>query len=182
MTFVGYSIAGIFTQNTSTLGFQQMFDVTITALMGAQTAIDITGLNLETEYLYLFKLDIISGAGGIGSLSMFANADYVAANYQNQYFEASGAGVFAGRQATGEILFFTGVGDLASTEIWISKLAGQNPIAFVNSSNIYAGPAIVRYDYAWTHLDTTNVTVLRIASAVAAGLAVGTRLRGWKSI
>jgi len=157
------------------LSFSNLVRVEQIAVTGsAVTSVNFTGLNSDTDGIYLLIYKWIRAAGGASDLSCYANADTTATNYYFQYLSASHNVVSAAR---GNVSVMGG--SLTTKDslgyAWISAVDGQFQVI---SQGVYdqAATVIMRhYMMSKTSLLSTPAYIdeLTFTGGVASSIEVG---------
>jgi len=129
---------------------------------GSSGTITVTGLDLDTDKLYIVKFALKNAASG-GTIHLECNADTTDTNYvtQNQYDVSTTIG--SQTQNSGLIGEFNAAGNYNSGYIIIHNDAESKPVAQVFMLSSVSGIGAVRsWRTSWRHNDTTNLTSLQI--------------------
>lgn len=148
------------------MGFNLSSEVETIVLTGAATSIDFTGLDLETDQVYMF-IAMLKAAASTGAMSLYVNGDATAGNYDRQFILSDGANTTSAHQDNATIAdWANSTGALIVG--FVSKVAGR-PTSILAHELARDTPQAVLNSYITTF--TTNCTQLTFTSAAANGIA-----------
>ncbi len=150
-------------------GWEKMAEVILAA---TANYIDFTNLDINSDTFYIILATIKEAAAGAFPIALYRNADYTDTNYYSQYFQADGATVGGGRQ---NAPYITAIYAGESTALFVT--VHRDPDGYMlalATSNFRRGSNIsfVNRHNSSTNT-TTNITSLRLYSAVASSLGIG---------
>lgn len=145
----------------------------------AQQDIDFTGLDLDTDRVYIIELVMKPNATTDSTVYLYYNADTTAANYQVQYSSAIGASITTQFITSNAAIAFGNItANTAHTytaSLRISKIAGCTPMAHGNSEYTASGnPMHNILNHRWT--GTANVTSMKLRHTSNFGAGTVARL------
>lgn len=170
-------------------GVKAAIDAGTTALIASSEVtgsavqnIDISGLDLDTHGKYRIEIDTENASASTAAVSIQFNGDTTTGNYDYQSLSGTGttASAFAGAASLiGSLLGTPSGGDNAYIQGYLTRNQTFNRCRF--SGAFYRGDSNTdMYVTAFTITNdniTANITSIRIASSVAASLAVGTTVK-----
>jgi hypothetical protein len=162
------------TFNKISPAYELVADVTIAT---ATTQVDFSGLNFGKDDDLLFVSDIVNASGSSSRYGLFANGNYTTTNYYIQDIYANGTAYSGSRNNTSSFNYAdNGNKSYAITKI---KLTNSGYIVYQSSLSINYGGNIIALDdtYCTSTFTSTSITSLRIASAVANAIGIGSRFQ-----
>lgn len=162
------------------MAFNTIQEVTSTTVTGsAVTSVQITGLDLDTDGMYIIFVNPVSAStDSWKSIHMTCNADTTATNYYSQHLQGFGAAASAQNSNSGICLRHV-AGEEYTGFIYITKTSGNKPMAVINNAAYPdSNMAIVLRGWAWT--GTANVTSLTWTSDTANSIGVGSTFKVYK--
>jgi len=157
-----------------------------TTLSVTASNIEFTGLNGDTDVIYLIRAYIVATTTALEIYAIFNN-DSATANYGWQYLIGYGSAVGAGRFTTwdGISLTYTGsdttTSNLAYSESIIYAKTGNERLVIVESIDMcdatYIGRIVVK-GAIWNNT-TSTITSLKILNSGGVNFAAGTNIQLW---
>jgi hypothetical protein len=152
--------------------------VATTTLAAAAQAIDFSGLDEDTDGMYIIVADLVC-AGGVGECPIYLNADYTATNYYRGLAVFDNAGVSDARANSSA--FASPTGD----DTHIVCYVGRNADAYgrwMSPLSLSELGATIRgiHLFGSTKAAITNITAIRLDSGVASGFEIGTKIDIYK--
>jgi len=166
--------------NETTVSLQKIVDTTLTS---KTQNVDIDGLNINEDGMYLLELSIHQADTGAGqSYSLTVNNDNTAGNYNVQQVEADSTTLGGARVNTG-VLNRDPLAQAASLNmiiyLWRDGFEGiPRAIASIGSED---GSAVVAMSAAWNKTAAVNnITSIRIAGSASSAFNIESRIRVYK--
>jgi len=162
--------------------FEKAFETTLGA--AAQT-VDITGLDGDTDEIYV--LDIMIVAAGAISAAVTINND-AGANYSSQELVGASAAITAARTAGDNDIRMNSLaqaaGELIKSKLFLRAKSGQIRTGTISGSDKITGTTVAqKYEKGISWNDSgSNITSIKIDALVAAGLDIGSKITLWKKI
>jgi hypothetical protein len=146
-------------------------DITV---VGHQTNVDITGLNMTVDLWYRVLIKTANASGSTIGLEIYFDSDYTATNYYSEYMDADGTTLIASRLNTPNFEGLTTLQQVMCSMEITQDLA--NYTRCISMSNRYA-PNIMSSLYRNVcHNVAGSFTAIRIHSTVASAISSGTRI------
>jgi len=160
-----------FTDIGRTVGLRKVFEYVAETDI---SEIDIKGLDLERDKVYIIIFNIKNPTGTSSAYRLFCNGDFTLTNYWFQWGEISGGVLSSSRQNTNQFAYVD-AGQNAHAETTIGRSPDGYPQWFTRSCRGIGG-AIMIHLVAGCWMSTANVTRLTIRSEVTNAIGAGSRL------
>lgn len=153
--------------------------------LGAQaTSIDFTSLDINTDGIYLFCVDLISNAAADYYVNLYVNNDTTNGNYYSEEYGASGSTGAVQSDNQPAAVFMRSSANTARSFawIWVIRSAGGY-FHFMTTGSTYDSTNRMNLrNFAGTKSSATvaNITQLTFTSAQANGLATGSTITMYK--
>jgi hypothetical protein len=145
----------------------------------AATNITISGLDLDTDVVYMVAFDLDNGSGSTININFFANGDTTGANYYVQSTTVNNATVTNARSNTANPTSILTT-DTCSGEMWIRRnFDGIVMGRYV--CNRASGVSMIDVRGTWAWQTANNLTSLTINSSVASAFSIGSKVRIYRA-
>lgn len=155
--------------------FDKIVDSTLAA---AATSIDITGLDLATDKMYIIQLKL-KNAVGANDIAMFVNGDTTVTDYYTERIYAMTTGITALNENNANITSIFDTNTNSNVTIFIENNVTGNATARA-LGNCYYSAGLSMLDKFWAWTGTNNLIRLTFTGSVASGLAIGCRIMIFK--
>ena len=172
--------SGTFISNINQIGsgILTVNEVGTNTLAAKATSITVSGLDLDTDSVYLVRGTIMNG-GTSDYSSIFFNADTTATNYHHQRDSATGS-TAQGERRNDSRIFFSGTTRQSTFEGTMMRSA-DGKVKMILAINDSATTDIQIKNVALEWITTsTNVTGITITNGTATNLDVGSKLSVYK--
>lgn len=150
---------------------------------GAVTTMPISGLDLNTDHHYLVRIDLKPALLATSStISLFANSDTTAGNYDTQALQLSNSTFSNARVNAATIAAMAGTSAVGQVVLWVKiSRSAQGYVTFYveGSEDTGTGVKLRIAPFLWRTL-ATNLTGLTVSSSAAASLANDSRIDVWR--
>ena len=136
--------------------------------------VDFTGLDGNTDKFYELFLTITNPEAA-ASFFLFVNGDTTVTNYYEQYLDANGTTVVAGR-SNDPTVAYAAIGERTMARVTITR-DPDGYFKYLCLMSYKTGSAVILQSRAGSKTGTVaNITSLRVASSVAGAIGVGSNL------
>lgn len=154
-----------------TQGWEKVSEVEVTT---DTTYVDFTGLDGNTDWVYMLVVTI-KGVGSSGyAVSLYANGDYSNSNYKMQYCNISGSGTSIGNVNQAGLVHIDGSVDAFGTAFISFSPRGYFTFISISVRRIPSYSDTKIHTVSRTVADT-NLTSLRVQADVTGGIGAGSK-------
>jgi len=137
--------------------------------------VDFTGLDINTDKVYVLFLDIKNASGSMTSTILYREGDYTESNYYVQYLNADGSTLTAARANLARLgLLYSG--NSQAFIAWVFRDPDGYMHAFSFSDYDRASAIKITQRFLNSNNTTSNVTSLRVTASVAKTIGAGSIL------